>query len=223
MRLSEYYKELTAQQSTENNSVVDLENIKLNCEGYSQQLDGQINRLTEFVKHEGVRTVLEIGFNAGHSSEIFLSGNPDCTVVSFDLGCQDIVEVGKRFIDMEYPGRHTLILGDSTVTVPKYISENPERTFDLIFIDGGHEYDVAIADIKNCHALSHPSTILIVDDVVLSHPLGEYWEGPTLAVIQASKDEIIGDMKVYEYNDYYLPRGMACGSYNHAASRRAHP
>jgi hypothetical protein len=37
---------------------------------------------------------------------------------------------GKEYIDATYPGRHTLIVGDSTVTVPQYKIENPNKISD---------------------------------------------------------------------------------------------
>ena len=74
---------------------------------------------------------MEIGFNAGHSSELFLKYT-SAHVTSFDLGEHPYVSHAKEYIDA-YPGRHSLIIGDSTVTVPKCIGK-----YDIIFIDGGH-------------------------------------------------------------------------------------
>ena len=53
--LIEYYKE---------NNITEFE-------GYSQQVKEQILRLSNMVKAECILDVMEIGFNAGHSSEIF--------------------------------------------------------------------------------------------------------------------------------------------------------
>lgn len=119
-----------------------------------------------------VTDVLEIGFNAGHSSYVLLSGRPDIRVLSFDLGEVGAVNVAKRLIDRRFPGRHELILGDSRHTVPAFVHANPGRHFDLIFIDGGHEYDMASSDIANCASLSSPRSLILMDDVVPTRDYG---------------------------------------------------
>ena len=136
-------------------------------EGYSQQLDEQVKDLISLTSKPNIR-VMEIGFNAGHSAEVFLKNNPTLELTSFDLGVHDYSSRAKEFIDMLYPNRHTLILGDSTVTVPKFSSEHPNAIFDVIFIDGGHTYDIATADILNCKMLAHKDTIVILDDTYYS-------------------------------------------------------
>lgn len=112
-----------------------------------------------------VKLIAEVGFNAGHSSDIFLKSGENTKVVSFDLGKYRYTNPAKEFIDQNYPERHTLIKGDSRKTIPKFIEENEEMKFDLIFIDGGHSYDCAIKDITNMKAMAHKDTILIIDDV----------------------------------------------------------
>lgn len=104
-------------------------------EGYSQQIPNQIKDLVELSRKPDIH-VMEIGFNAGHSAEIFLNTNRTLSLTSFDLGQHKYVSVAKGYIDGMYPKRHTLFLGNSTETVPKYIHANPGKTFDLIFIDG---------------------------------------------------------------------------------------
>jgi hypothetical protein len=118
------------------------------------------------VRNPGVHTVLEIGFNAGHSSFVFLEARPDVQVVSFDLGEHGYVSSAKDFIDKRFPGRHQLVLGDSTVTVPQYRQANPEAAFDLTFVDGGHDYPVAIADLRNCQPLAAPDGLVVMDDLL---------------------------------------------------------
>ena len=178
-------------------------------EGYSQQVPDQVADLIKLSKNS--INVMEIGFNAGHSAELFLKNNPNLTLTSFDLGYHDYVATAKEYIDLFYPNRHTLILGDSTVTIPKYINENPDKTFDLIFIDGGHTYEVANADIENCRKLANKDTVVILDDTIYK----EEWIGP--CTIEPTKVwiEQLMNSKISEINkiDYEAWRGMSWGKY----------
>lgn len=118
-----------------------------------------------------IRQIAEIGFNAGYSSHAFLEANPKAEVTSFDLAEHKYLSTAKEYIDDEFPGRHTLIAGDSQQTVPRF--GDTGRTFDLIFIDGGHTYDIARADIANMSRLAHGKTVLIFDDLLPHKPWGE--------------------------------------------------
>ena len=117
-------------------------------EGYSQQVPQQVADLIHLTSKPNIK-IMEIGFNAGHSAEIFLKNNPTATLLSFDLGLYRYVGTAKRYIDITYPGRHTLIIGDSTKMVPHFIENNEGVKFDVIFIDGGHQYEIAKQDISN--------------------------------------------------------------------------
>ena len=180
-------------------------------EGYSQQVPEQEKLLKEFVSKDSVRSVLEIGFNAGHSSEIFLENNKNVHVVSFDLNEYKCVTIGKQFIDKKYPGRHELIIGNSIITVPEYIKNNPTKKFDIIFIDGGHTYEVAHDDLVNCKSLAHDNTLLIVDDTVnIDRWVHGYNEGPTRVWNEAKRSSYVIQ---HGFVNFKPGRGMAWGKY----------
>src|SRR3954468_13308550 len=109
--------------------------------------------------------IAETGFNTGASSRAFLSARRDTTVVSFDIGEHMSVRPTKPRIDKQYPGRHQLVIGDSTKTLPEYSAAHPQERFDLIFVDGGHDYEVAKADLVHFRKMSHPETIVVIDDL----------------------------------------------------------
>jgi predicted O-methyltransferase YrrM len=132
----------------------------------------QLAFLGALAADDDVQQIVEIGFNAGFSSYAFLSANPRAHVTSFDLAEHEYVSMSKEHIDYEFPGRHTLIAGDSRQAIPQF-ADSEHRTFDLIFIDGGHTYDVASADISNMKRLAHESTVLVFDDLLPHKPWGE--------------------------------------------------
>lgn len=144
--------------------------------------------LADLAVREGADLIAEVGFNTGLSSFALLSSRPDAHVVSFDIGTHTYVGAAKRYIDMHFPGRHTLILGDSRETVPRYAEENPDTHFDLVFIDGGHDYDVAAADIANFRSLSRAGTAVVMDDLM---PWMRWGVGPTEAWSEAVRQGVV--------------------------------
>jgi predicted O-methyltransferase YrrM len=149
--------------------------------------------------------VLEIGFNAGHSSLAILS-NPTTHVTSIDIGDHSYVADAKAFIDNLYPGRHTLIIGDSLNVLPNYDTD----PFDFIFIDGGHDYDIAKSDLENSLRLSHKDTIIAMDDVVNLNDAMYIWTiGPSCAWWEAYGK---GKIKHSGIKEYASGRGMVWGS-----------
>ena len=180
-------------------------------EGYSQQCPEQVKKLIELTAKPNIR-VMEIGFNAGHSAEVFLSNNPTLDLTSFDLGFHNYLLSAKQYIDTAFPGRHTLILGDSTKSLPKYIKDYPNSRFDVIFIDGGHEYYIAYADMTNCMQLAHSNTLVILDDVIRTpENVKEYSIGPTQVWDEYKQANKIIEKGFEEYNDH---KGMTWGKYN---------
>ncbi|MFI5508044.1 class I SAM-dependent methyltransferase [Mycobacterium sp. NPDC051804] len=155
----------------------------------------QQDYLRRLVERSGALLVGEIGFNAGFSSLGFLSANADVKVVSFDIGCHDVVGHAKEFVDAQYPGRHELIIGDSALTVPNYGKDHPATAFDVVFIDGGHEYEQARDDIANMKALSHPGTWVVLDDLT---PWFWWGEGPTRAWTEAIAQGAIDPVEMYK-------------------------
>jgi predicted O-methyltransferase YrrM len=180
------------------------------CEGYTQEIPNQVKDLIKLTKDSNIH-VMEIGFNAGHSAEVFLQNNPSLTLTSFDLGGFDHIPIAKEYIDITYPNRHTLILGDSTITIPKYINDNPGKIFDVIFIDGGHQYPVSMADLENCKKLANNETIVIMDDTIYTDGWHAPWTiGPTQAWIVHRN---YGTITEIDTADYKPGRGMSWGKY----------
>jgi predicted O-methyltransferase YrrM len=179
-------------------------------EGYSRSCYNETMILQLLCADKNIKNILEIGFNAGHSADLFLNTNTMCNVLSFDIGEHEYVKVAKEFIDNTYPNRHTLVLGDSTKTIPKY---ETDIKYDLIFIDGGHSYEVAKADLLNCKRFAHKDTIVIMDDTMYK----KEWEktftvGPTKAWQEGIKQNIITEISHRDFQDGF---GMSWGKYKY--------
>ncbi|MEU1476212.1 O-methyltransferase [Streptomyces sp. NPDC001668] len=152
----------------------------------------ELAHLMHLVDTFEVRSVLEVGFNIGFSSHAFLAASDSVEVVSFDLPENKAALIGKEFIDRRFPGRHRLITEDSRTALPKYVAEHGEALFDFAFVDGGHDYDVAKADIEHCRVLCRPGSLIVVDDLTPWVPWGV---GPTRAWTEAVE---AGDIKPEE-------------------------
>ena len=180
-------------------------------EGNINQVPKQVELIKKIIIEENINSVLEIGFNAGYSAELFLS-NTSMDTVSFDDGKHKYHKFGKLHIDKNFPDRHSLILGDSKKTLPKYIISNPAKNFDLIFIDGGHDYITAESDLLNCKNLSHKNTIVIMDDTVYKkEKICEWNIGPTNVWQKAIEKKIIKEISKIEFD---RGRGMSWGRYS---------
>jgi predicted O-methyltransferase YrrM len=141
-------------------------------EGHAGRCAGMTEYLARKASRENGIQVLEIGFNAGHSSLIWLQGHPGNRVVSVDLGLHPYVLDAKRFIDLRYPTRHELFVGDSKRLLPVLAQASAwQRRFGLILVDGGHDYPTARADLENCRAFAQPESLVVMDD--LSEPILE--------------------------------------------------
>ena len=168
--------------------------------------------LQSLVGKPWIKNVLEIGFGAGHSANAILKANPSLTLVSFDIGSNSYVSRAKNFIEQTYPGRHKLILGDSTKTVPQYIQENRGVTFDFIFIDGGHQYETVKADLNNCGYLAHKNTVVALHDVYYHlNGVPDELKGPIDTWIQARRYNFVTEIDFWEFQ---LSRGIVWGAYN---------
>jgi predicted O-methyltransferase YrrM len=118
--------------------------------------------LFNLVRDLNPKFMLEIGFNAGHSACCFLNAFKYSQLYTFDI-CRwgteyDALSVLREFFRVE------LIEGDSTKTLPQFIQDYPDITFDFIFVDGGHKGKTPTEDIKNSIRVLNKEGIIVIDD-----------------------------------------------------------
>lgn len=119
---------------------------------------------------KGNATLCQTGFNYGTSALAFLCATPPgIRVRSWDLGDHSYVARAGELIEERFPGRHELFLGDSTQSLKEAAARGDLKGCDMVFVDGGHSFDVCLADITNFRQLlSNPNAMVLVDDCALS-------------------------------------------------------
>ena len=104
----------------------------------------------------------ELGFNAGHSSILFLEALPNATVYSFDLGNHMWAVNNSKFLKKIYKDRFHYVKGDSLVTIPKY---KKLIMCDVVFADGGKGFDIRYNDVLNFRNISYPGALVFMDEI----------------------------------------------------------
>lgn len=118
--------------------------------------------------------IVEIGFNAGHSSLLMLAAHPTVRILAFDLGEHAYTIPCYEALSSAFPGRIELILGRSQRTLPDYARTRGGCIADLLHIDGDHSPAGAKADLQNAAMLARPGAWVVFDDVCFS-PLKAVW------------------------------------------------
>lgn len=175
----------TLYKNNDSNSIckfLENRNIKIK-QGYITQVDEHANQIITYLKSicdvTTINKVIEIGFLAGHSAELFLKLNDQVNVVSIDEGVLQSVKAGKDYIDLNYPNRHTLINGNSNNILKDENCIVSQVKYDIIFIDGSFKYDIVKQDIILSKKLAHSNTIVIINNVLKNKNWMKYWTQET--------------------------------------------
>lgn len=132
----------------------------------SEWLVPKQQNLIALVHHLQPSSILEVGFNAGFSALLMMMTKPSVVLTCVDINHHPYVRPCFEQIASDYPNV-SLVVGDSRTLLPKLVAQH--ASFDLIHIDGGHMPEVAASDVHHCLQLSHPGTVLVVDDTQVKH------------------------------------------------------
>ena len=80
------------------------------------------------------KRILEIGFNAGHSSEIFLNSNPHSKITSIDVGYWYYGKFGVEFLNNKFPNS-TEVINELKLKIENYEKslnvKNAKKSFNF--------------------------------------------------------------------------------------------
>ena len=136
------------------------------AEGDISTRASHIEHLSQAASLPTVKTVCETGFNQGFSAITWLASNPSLHVYSFDIMRYSGSYAALEFVQNNFPGRLTLIRGDSKHSIANFASAHPEVTCDIIFVDALHTFDGALTDMTSFSQLAHAQTVLFMDDLL---------------------------------------------------------
>lgn len=119
------------------------------------------------------KVVLEIGTCKGYNADNLIRDTKLDVLFGIDL---KLTEQAKTFSET-YKNKYFLFEGDST----KIYSWFKHVKFDLIYIDGGHSYEVVKQDLNNFYPLLRENGIFCGDD----YNFATFDDGEVCGVIQA--------------------------------------
>jgi hypothetical protein len=106
--------------------------------------------------------IVEIGFNAGFSALLMLTANPNLRLTSVDICEHQYTMPCYEYLMNAFPGRVTLVKGDSTAVLGHVLQTNKELTGYII--DGGHGVGIAEQDLRNVIQYANKDAVLCFDD-----------------------------------------------------------
>lgn len=112
-----------------------------------------------------VSSILEIGFNAGHSANVFLSSNPSLRYVGVDIGTHRYSRPCAAHLASTYPGRFNVHWSDSRAFLPRV----RDGFFDAVHVDGGHSKEQAEFDMAHAVRICKTGGLVILDDTHMDH------------------------------------------------------
>ena len=113
----------------------------------------------------GRRSLLEVGFNAGHSALLALMSQPDLMYTGVDI-CQTTYTIPcAKYMAQAFKDRFTMFKGDSREILPRLATHHTDRSFDVFHIDGDHDESPVRTDISNVLRISPLNGLVILDDI----------------------------------------------------------
>ena len=129
------------------------------------------------------RSLLEIGFNGGHSALLALATNPELRYTGIDIATHPYVRPVAEYLASVFGSRFELIEGDSRHILPYLMTHRRDRTFDVFHVDGNHGIPVCRSDISSCLCLPGAGQHLILDDTNAAQIMNIYFEYVSLGYL----------------------------------------
>jgi len=139
---------------------------RVTSDGHTGQLRSLYKTIHYLASRPKVRNICETGFNLGHSSFSYLTGNRHAIIHSFDIGAYNYTFNMASFLKSRFPSRFFIHIGDSTYKVPEFARTHPNYRCDLMVVDSGRNYTAAITDLVNMAIMANvdDGNIIVLND-----------------------------------------------------------
>lgn len=110
--------------------------------------------------------VLEVGIDRGTTLVplvVFLARTqPSFTIVGIDIQVQESVQLMLMNMDLQPTQRVYFDQSNSLESLPKMVGHGMK--FDVVLIDGDHNYHTVSRELQHLEALTHTGSLVIIDD-----------------------------------------------------------
>eukprot|EP00434_Breviolum_minutum_P007551 symbB.v1.2.006665.t1/scaffold372.1/size218212/17 len=162
-----------------------------------------------------VKNICEVGFNAGHSTAIYLNANPEAKVFSFDIGQFPYTRGNSKLMKSLFPERFEYISGPSAETVKAFGEERPDVRCDVISVDGDHSTEGTLADLENFRKLASCRNWVLMDDAGWNSTNSAWQKAKDAGIL--TQVECFADMNPrpdYQFMEYPENRSWCLGFFN---------
>eukprot|EP00746_Dinoflagellata_sp_MGD_P055503 gnl/MRDRNA2_/MRDRNA2_241426_c0_seq1.p1 gnl/MRDRNA2_/MRDRNA2_241426_c0~~gnl/MRDRNA2_/MRDRNA2_241426_c0_seq1.p1 ORF type:complete len:366 (-),score=51.92 gnl/MRDRNA2_/MRDRNA2_241426_c0_seq1:30-1127(-) len=144
--------------------------------GTGNQIKSYSAEVKSYIKRMGANQTIicETGFNYGHSALTFLSSaGAGARYVGFTSD-QPRSRTMQKVLEQTFgKDRVTVHYGNSMKLLPAQIGNGLEC--DIIHVDGGHSYEIALADLQNFARLATPQNLVLMDNTDWKDGVGAAW------------------------------------------------
>lgn len=110
-------------------------------------------------------SMMEIGFDAGHSALACLNANPKLYLTVIDRFELESAKESVSYLQRRYPDRLSVIEGEPCLVMPCIAIENPRLRFDAFHLHGGWRPYADCAILSNCIRVAANNALFLLDDL----------------------------------------------------------
>lgn len=139
--------------------------------------------VTFFARQIIPSSFLEVGVRRGWSTAAVVLASPECEVYAFDewhVNYANVPNPGPTFVTEElrkfgYNKPIHFVSGNSHETLRAFFNQNPDKTMDMVLVDGDHSVEGARQDLMDTMPHISVGGVMIFDDIVDCTGLHDVW------------------------------------------------